>query len=191
MENFSRPVRVLSVEDNAGDIELIRQFLVDGSLAVDITFVTDGEQAIQYLYGTGTYTGAPLPDLILLDLNLPRRTGYEVLSIIKNDERLKVIPVIVLTSSSREEDIAAAYRLQANCYFTKGGDLHSYMEVLGAIAKSWTKIALLPTPAPLPIVPVRRFVTTLQPPKELSASSTSAGVKTSGSSLGAAPGLPG
>ncbi|HET7818307.1 MAG TPA: response regulator, partial [Bacteroidia bacterium] len=115
-------IDILLVEDNPGDIRLTLEALKDGKINNKIDVVTDGEQAINYLKGKGEFEGKTLPDLILLDLNLPKLNGREVLAVIKADEALMHIPVIILTTSKAEDDILKSYQHHANCYITKPVD---------------------------------------------------------------------
>ncbi len=136
--------RILLVEDNAGDVRLTREALLEADVAVDLVAVPDGEQALEYLRGEGEHAGAPRPDLILLDLNLPRKDGREVLEEIKADPGLRSIPVVVLTSSESEKDILRAYELHANCYVSKPVDLGQFLDVVKAIEGFWVEIVKLP-----------------------------------------------
>jgi two-component system, chemotaxis family, response regulator Rcp1 len=143
----SRRLRVLHVEDNAGDVRLIAEALKESGIDHEIYVVTDGPRALEFLHGQGDLAGTPRPDLILLDLNLPRRGGREVLAEVKRDPRLKTIPIVVLTTSAAPMDIAEAYELHANCYVTKPVDLKALFETIGAIGKFWLQFAKLPPPA--------------------------------------------
>jgi CheY-like chemotaxis protein len=139
-----RPVEVLLVEDNPGDIRLTQEAFKDGRILVNLTVATDGVQAIDILSRQGQYSGIPRPDLILLDLNLPRKNGREVLVEIKADEELKRIPVIVMTTSKAEQDIHRAYNLNANCYITKPVELDEFLNVVRSIEDFWLTIVTLP-----------------------------------------------
>ncbi|HEU4727435.1 MAG TPA: response regulator [Kofleriaceae bacterium] len=141
---MTRPIRVLLVEDNPGDADLIREILEDGEPVLDITVIADGAEAKDYLVRAGTHAGAPAPDLVLLDLNLPRLDGGQVLAELKRHDRLRRIPVIVLTSSDTEKDIARSYELGASCYVTKPGDLASFQAAVRAIRELWLRVAKLP-----------------------------------------------
>src|ERR1035437_1265110 len=127
------PICILMVEDNEGDVLLTTEALKEAKVVTDLHVVRDGVEAIDFLYRKGGYSASPRPDLILLDLNLPRRDGRQVLAEIKNDPGLRHIPVVVLTSSSAEQDIVKAYDLHANCYIVKPVDLSSLIEVVKSI----------------------------------------------------------
>jgi chemotaxis family two-component system response regulator Rcp1 len=136
--------RILHVEDNPGDVCLIGEALKESGRADEVTVTSNGEEALDYLYGRGKYFGAPRPDLILLDLNIPKKGGPEVLAEIKNDAALKHIPVVVLTSSSAPLDISQAYGSHANCYVTKPTDLGELFRVVGLIEAFWLDAVKLP-----------------------------------------------
>jgi len=138
------PVEILLVEDNSGDVRLIREALKSDRLWNSLQVAQDGVEAMAYLRREGGFSGATRPDVILLDLNLPRKDGREVLAEIKTDEDLKLIPVVVLTTSQAHEDILQAYRLHANCYITKPVDLDEFMLVVKAIDHFWFAIVRLP-----------------------------------------------
>ncbi len=142
-----RPVDILLVEDNPGDVRLIQEALRDGKLLNQLSTVADGQQAIAFLRKQGAYTRVSQPDLILLDLNLPRKDGREVLAEIKADPDLKRIPVVVVTSSHAEEDILKSYNLYANCYVTKPVDLNRFVHVVKSIEDFWLSIVKLPPKA--------------------------------------------
>jgi chemotaxis family two-component system response regulator Rcp1 len=142
------PVEILLVEDNLGDARLAKEALKDSKLINNLSHVADGEEAMAFLRREGKYAGAPRPDLILLDLNLPRKDGREVLAEIKADENLKRIPVVILTVSSAEEDIFKTYNLHANCYITKPIDLNQFLKVVHSIEDFWLSIVKLPNGAP-------------------------------------------
>lgn len=142
---MSDSIEILLVEDNPGDIRLTEEAFKEGNLNTNLNAVTDGVKALDYLYQKGDYTGAPRPDLILLDLNLPKKDGREVLEIIKQDPSLKSIPVIVLTTSSSDFDISRCYDLLANCFITKPIDFDSFMDVILSIESYWLKLAVLPS----------------------------------------------
>lgn len=137
-------ITILLVEDNPGDVRLIQEVFQDGKIFNQIDIARDGEEAMSYLYQQGPYKNASKPDLILLDLNLPKKNGSEVLEEIKSDERLKRIPVIILTASRAEEDIARAYNRHANCYLTKPIDLDQFIDVVQEIKSFWLSIVQLP-----------------------------------------------
>jgi len=143
-ETRATSIEILLVEDNPGDVRLTREALKDGKVRNNLHVVEDGEAAIAFVKQTGPYTNAPRPDLILLDLNLPRKDGREVLVILKADEKLKRIPVVILTSSKAEEDILKAYNLNANCYITKPVDFEQFIKVVRAIEEFWLTIVRLP-----------------------------------------------
>jgi CheY-like chemotaxis protein len=138
------PIEVLLVEDNPGDVRLTHEALKEGRTPTRLNVVGDGEAALDFLRRRGRYTQAPRPALILLDLNLPRRSGREVLAEIKADEQLRSIPVVVLTSSQAEQDVRAAYHLNANCYVTKPADLEEFLRVMRALEEFWLSVAQLP-----------------------------------------------
>ncbi len=137
-------VEILLVEDNPGDVRLTMEALKESKLRNKLHVVEDGVEAIAFLRGTGKYANEPRPDIILLDLNLPRKDGREVLAEIKIDENLKRIPVVVLTSSKAEEDILKSYNLHANCYITKPVDLDKFINVVKLIVDFWLSIVKLP-----------------------------------------------
>jgi two-component system response regulator len=140
----AKPVEVLLVEDNPGDVRLTREALKDSKVLNKLHVVEDGEAALAFLRQEGAYANAPRPDLILLDLNMPRKDGREVLSIIKADENLKQIPVVILTTSDSEEDILKSYNLNANCYVTKPVDFEKFITVVKEIEEFWLTIVKLP-----------------------------------------------
>ena len=138
------PVDILLVEDNPGDVRLTQEALREGKIHNRLTVARDGVEALAVLRREGPHTGAPRPDLILLDLNLPRKDGREVLADIKVDEQLRRIPVVVLTTSKAEEDILRTYDLHANCYITKPVDLDQFIEVIKSIDDFWLTVVRLP-----------------------------------------------
>jgi CheY-like chemotaxis protein len=140
----SRPVEVLLVEDNPGDVRLTREALREGKIRNNLHVARDGVEALAFLRRQGEHAGAPRPDLILLDLNLPRKDGREVLTEIKDDASLRQIPVVVLTSSQAEEDIIRAYDLHANCYISKPVDLDQFISVVRSIEDFWFTVVKLP-----------------------------------------------
>jgi two-component system, chemotaxis family, response regulator Rcp1 len=140
----SRPVEVLLVEDNPGDVRLTQEALKDGRVLVNLTVAADGVEAMEILRRNGVHAQNARPDLILLDLNLPRKNGREVLEEIKADEELKRIPVIVMTTSKAEQDIYKAYNLNANCYVTKPVDLDEFLNVVRSIEDFWLTVVTLP-----------------------------------------------
>jgi CheY-like chemotaxis protein len=141
---FVDPIRILLVEDSPGDVRLTIEALKDGKVRNDLSIVGDGVEALAFLNGEGKYAEAPRPDLILLDLNLPRMDGRELLAIIKQDDNLKRIPVVVLTTSEAEADVLRVYDLNANCYITKPVDLDKFITVIKAIEDFWLTIVKLP-----------------------------------------------
>lgn len=136
---------ILLVEDNAGDIRLTQEALKEGAVPHILNVVTDGDEALKYLFKEPPYTQATSPDLILLDLNLPKKDGREVLARVKAYPELRRIPVLVLTTSNADSDIMKAYDLHANCYITKPVDFNSFIEVIKAIEKFWLTTVRLPT----------------------------------------------
>jgi CheY-like chemotaxis protein len=140
------PIQILLVEDNPGDVRLTREALRDARVRNQLHVATDGEDAMAFLRREGGYAAAPSPDLVLLDLNLPKRDGREVLQDIKGDARLRHIPVVVLTTSQAERDILETYRLQANAYVTKPVDLEQFITVIRSIERFWLEIVKLPSP---------------------------------------------
>ena len=137
-------VEILLVEDNPGDVRLTREALKDARIHNNLNVAADGIEALAYLRGEGPFADAPRPDLILLDLNLPRVDGREILQEIKSDEDLRRIPVVVLTTSSDERDITACYDLHANCYITKPVDLHQFLTIVKSIQQFWFGVVQLP-----------------------------------------------
>lgn len=144
-KSVAQPVEILLVEDNPGDVRLTQEVLKDCRIQNHLNVVDDGEKAIAFLYRTPPYTHAPEPNLVLLDLNLPRRGGLEVLQIIKTNQTLKHIPVIVFTTSQAEEDIMSAYNLHANCYITKPIDLEQFTKSVQSIEDFWLAMVQLPS----------------------------------------------
>ena len=144
---IGRPVELLLVEDNPGDVRLLREAFKDSGARSHLHVVGDGVEAMEFLRREGRYADGVRPDVVLLDLNLPRKGGREVLAEMKSDPRLKQIPVVVLSSSAAEEDVLAAYGLHANCYVTKPADLDRFLAVARAIEGFWFGTARL-SPAP-------------------------------------------
>ena len=138
------PIRILLVEDNPGDVRLTREALKDGKVENPLDTVKDGVEALAYLRQEGQYADRPLPGLILLDLNLPRMDGREVLAAIKADPRLMTIPVVVLTTSEAEQDIVRSYHLHANCFITKPVNFDQFSTVVKAIDNFWLSVVTLP-----------------------------------------------
>jgi len=144
MTDGGSPVEILLVEDNPGDERLTREALREGKVYHNLHWVKDGVEAMQFLRREGKFTGAVHPDIILLDLNLPKKDGREVLEEIKSDDVLKRIPVVVLTTSKAEEDVLRTYNLHANCYVTKPVDLEKFIVVVKSIDVFWLTVVTLP-----------------------------------------------
>lgn len=144
-ENGAKPVDILLVEDNQGDVRLTQEALKDAKLAVNLHVVNDGMEAMSFLRRRGQYAASPRPDIILLDLNLPKKDGREVLTEIKSDPDLKRTPVVIVTTSQAEEDIVRTYDLHANCYVTKPLDLAQFVIMVQSIEHFWLTIVKLPT----------------------------------------------
>ncbi|WP_315792110.1 response regulator [Fischerella sp. JS2] len=138
------PIEILLIEDNPGDVELTKIALEDSKISVNLNIVEDGVEAITFLRREGKYANVPHPDIVLLDLNLPKKDGREVLAEIKADEKLKRIPVVVLTTSQAEEDILKVYNLSANCYITKPVDFDQFVKIVQSIENFWFTIVKLP-----------------------------------------------
>ncbi len=143
-EHIGRPIEILLVEDNPGDIRLTREGLKAGRIFNKLSVVEDGVEAMAFLRREGEYADAPHPDLILLDLNLPKKDGREVLKEIKSDPKLRRIPVVILTTSRAEEDIMGTYDQHANCYITKPLDFDQFVNVVKTIENFWLTIVRLP-----------------------------------------------
>jgi len=143
-ESSGKAIDILLVEDNPGDVRLAQEALKESKVRNKLFVVEDGVEAMAFLHQQDKYTGVPRPDLILLDLNLPRKSGREVLAEIKNDEKLKQIPVVVLTVSRSEEDVTRCYNNYANCYITKPLDFNQFMKVTKSIDEFWLTIVNLP-----------------------------------------------
>ncbi|MFB2771966.1 response regulator [Pelatocladus sp. BLCC-F211] len=139
------PIEILLIEDNPGDVELTKIALEDSKISVNLNVVEDGVEAIAFLRREGKYTQVPHPDIVLLDLNLPKKDGREVLAEIKADEKLKRIPVVVLTTSQAEEDVLKVYNLSANCYITKPVDFDQFVKIVQSIENFWFTIVKLPS----------------------------------------------
>jgi CheY-like chemotaxis protein len=137
-------IEILLVEDNPGDVRLTREALKDSKLHNNLSVVEDGAEALAFLRRQGKYANAPRPDILLLDLNLPRIDGRQVLEEIKQDDELKRIPVVVLTTSASEQDILMSYNLHANCYITKPVDLNQFITIVKNIENFWFSIVKLP-----------------------------------------------
>lgn len=138
------PITVLIVEDNPADIRLTQQAFAQQKIVSDLHAVLNGAEALKFLHQEGEYNYAPRPDIILLDLNLPLKNGYEVLDEVKNDPDLKSIPVVVLSTSSQKEDIADCYERYANCYITKPFDFKDFLGIVRQIESFWLNTVALP-----------------------------------------------
>jgi two-component system, chemotaxis family, response regulator Rcp1 len=145
----AKAIEVLLVEDSAGDVRLTREAFKDAKVLINLHVVSDGAEAMAFLGREGKYAGVPRPELILLDLNLPKKDGREVLEEIKESPVLKSIPVVILTTSASEEDILRSYRLHANCYITKPVDLDGFLKVVKSIDSFWLSVVQLPREAGL------------------------------------------
>ena len=143
-EKAAPPVEILLVEDNPGDVRLTREALKEGKVYNNLHWAKDGVEALEFLKRQGRHADAPRPDIILLDLNLPKKDGREVLAVIKQDADLKNIPVVVLTTSEAEEDVLKSYSLHANCYVTKPVDLEKFIQVVQSIDRFWLTVVTLP-----------------------------------------------
>ena len=144
--NGGRSIEILLVEDNPGDVRLTIEGLKEGKVRNNLHVARDGVEALAFLRREGEYRDAVRPDLILLDLNLPRKDGREVLQDLKQDPALRTIPVVVLTTSRSEQDVLRSYELQANCYITKPVDLEQFITVVKSIEDFWLTIVTLPRP---------------------------------------------
>lgn len=144
MKQQSRPIEILLVEDNPADVDLTLESFAEISTRNRLHPVKDGEEALRFLRQQGEYTNAVRPDMIMLDLNLPRMDGLEVLEIIKSDPELKMLPVLVLTSSHSQKDILASYSLHANCYLTKPLGLDRFYQIARAVESFWFDLVALP-----------------------------------------------
>ena len=139
-----KPIHILLVEDNEGDIFLVTEALEEGKIVNKISVARDGKEALDFLDKTGKYKNEDLPDLILLDVNLPKKNGHEVLEYIKGKDSLKQIPVIMLTTSSSEKDVLLSYKNHANCFITKPVDVDNFLKVIYSIENFWINIVILP-----------------------------------------------
>jgi two-component system, chemotaxis family, response regulator Rcp1 len=139
-----QPIEILLVEDNLGDIRLTEEALKENKLKVNLSVATDGEQAMDILFKRGEYQHSSRPDIVLLDLNLPKKDGRQVLEEIKSSEDLKAIPVVVLTTSRAEEDILSSYLSHANCYITKPVDVEQFIRLINSLENFWFSIVKLP-----------------------------------------------
>jgi two-component system, chemotaxis family, response regulator Rcp1 len=140
----AKPIEILLVEDSEADVRLTIEAFREAKVSNRISVVEDGVEALEFLRRQGRYADSPRPDIILLDLNLPRKDGRQVLADIKNDDLLKRIPVVVLTTSKNEEDIFRAYNLHANCFITKPVDFNRFMDVVRSIEDFWLTVVTLP-----------------------------------------------
>lgn len=141
----SRPVNILLIEDNPGDVRLAQEAFKEGKLQIHLDVAMDGLEAINFLHKEGPYLHANRPDLILLDLNLPKKDGREVLGEIKEDPSLKCIPVVILTTSNAEQDVMHSYNLHVNCYINKPVDFDNFFDIIRKIEDFWLNTAILPT----------------------------------------------
>jgi CheY-like chemotaxis protein len=139
-----RAIEILLVEDNPGDIRLTQEALKENKIRNNLYVAKDGVEAMQFLRQINGFKDAPRPDLVLLDLNLPKKDGREVLAEIKTDEKLRAIPVVILTTSDAEDDVAKAYQMYANCYVRKPIDLNRFIDVVKVIENFWLSIVELP-----------------------------------------------
>ncbi len=140
-----RPVEILLVEDNEGDVGLVEEVFEEGRINNNLSVAEDGEEAMMFLRKEGQFANATRPDLILLDLNLPGKDGREVLKEVKEDDNLKKIPIVVLTTSKAEEDILKSYDLHANSYITKPVDFNQFINVIKSIESFWLEVVKLPS----------------------------------------------
>jgi two-component system, chemotaxis family, response regulator Rcp1 len=144
-EILSRPVDILLVEDNPGDVRLTQEAFRESKLTISLNVVMDGEDALNYLFRRPPYENATRPDMILLDLNIPKRDGREVLEEIKRDDSLRFVPVIVLTTSNAEQDIVKTYNLKVNAYINKPVDFDRFFDIVQKIETFWLMTATLPS----------------------------------------------
>lgn len=142
---MGRPVEFLLAEDNPGDVRLTKEALRESKISNNLNVVPDGVEAMAFLRREGKYAAAPRPDVILLDLNLPKKDGREVLAEVKADPSLRLIPVVIITSSEAEQDVLKTYELHANCYVTKPVDLEQFIKVIQSIETFWLTIVTLPS----------------------------------------------
>jgi CheY-like chemotaxis protein len=140
-----KPIHILLVEDNEGDIMLTKEALEEGKIVTKLSVVKDGKEAMDFISKEGRYSDADMPDLLLLDVNLPKKNGHEVLQHVKGNENLKHIPVIMLTTSSSEKDINRSYNNYANCYITKPVEVNDFLAVVATIESFWISVVKLPT----------------------------------------------
>jgi CheY-like chemotaxis protein len=141
----AKPIEILLVEDSKGDVGLIEEVFEEAKIRNNLHIAEDGEEAIQFLNNKGQFLDAPRPDIILLDLNLPKKDGREVLEEVKGDDNLKNIPIVVLTTSKAEEDILRSYNLHANAYITKPVDFNQFLKVVKSIEDFWLEVVKLPS----------------------------------------------
>ena len=144
-QNPNRPVEILLVEDNPADVELTIEALKEGKVSNHLNVVMDGIEALVFLRREAAYADAPCPDLILLDLNLPKKSGRETLAEIKQDPELCTIPVVILTTSEAEKDIVESYKLHANCYIKKPVDLEQFITIIKSLENFWFTVVKLPS----------------------------------------------
>lgn len=147
MRTLGDPIEILLVEDNPGDVRLCTEAFKDGKVLNNMHVAEDGEVAMAFLRKEGQYADAPTPDVILLDLNLPKKDGREVLEEVKQDERLRRIPVVVITTSDAEQDIIRSYDLHANCFITKPVDFDQFIKIVRSIENFWLTVVRLPPKA--------------------------------------------
>lgn len=145
MTSNKRTINILLIEDNPGDVRLTQEAFKEGRMSVDLNVVMDGVEAIKFLNRRDGYEDSVTPDLILLDLNLPKMDGREVLEEIKSDQALKRIPVVVLTTSNAEQDVLKSYNLHVNCYINKPVDFDKFFDIIQKIEDFWLSTAILPT----------------------------------------------
>ena len=148
LEGNTMPIEILLVEDSPGDVRLTREAFKDARVLVNLQVAVDGEEAMAFLKREGKYRSKPRPDIILLDLNLPKKDGRAVLAEIKEDPKLQTIPVVILTTSASEADVLKSYSLHANCYITKPVDLDGFLKVVKSIDGFWLSVVRLPTGIP-------------------------------------------
>lgn len=148
MNDLCRPVEILLIEDNPGEVRLTREALKIARVRCNLTVAQDGEEALSFLYRRGKHFNASRPDLIILDLNLPKKDGLAVLAEVKSDPHLRSIPIVVMTTSEAEEDIRGSYDLHANCYITKPVDLEGFIQVIRSIEMFWLQMVKLPPHGP-------------------------------------------
>lgn len=144
MSHQLRPIEILSVEDNLADAKMIEELFKTSKLRPNLNFVTDGNEALDYLHRRGPFAGAVRPDFIILDLNLPKKDGREVLKEVKQNEDLKCIPILILSTSNSPQEVHHCYQLNANCYFTKPSDLEEFDKTVRAIENCWLTLAKVP-----------------------------------------------